>query len=120
MLVTITITEEMIRQGDRESSTRCPVAQGIARVTNVIPYIDLRLVYLYSLNPKQDVLIELPSMVRGKINLYDLTGEMQPFEFPLEIPNEFLRPEIKETYATDKALRSKEPRNRMGGSQERA
>lgn len=92
MLTKIKVTQSLIDAGDRESCTRCPVAMAIAEATNVIPYVDLTGAYLYmSVNPKRDIHLNFPKEVTSKINLYDLTGKMKPFEFDLDIPTMFLK-----------------------------
>ena len=108
MICRIKVNERCIKAGERESCTRCPVALAIEEHTNVIPFIDLHGVYLYE-NLKNENYLILPDTVSGKINLFDLTGEMHPFTFDLDIPERFLKTKEVLSYAINDASGQTKP-----------
>jgi hypothetical protein len=101
MLTRIQVTAEDIAKGKRDDCFRDPICYAMERVIicsvekgQIAVGYDFVNLYIKD-NPSFDGdatkgSINFPAGVSSKLNLYDLTGEMKPFEFDLEIPDELV------------------------------
>ncbi len=94
MLVRIDVTENEIRDGVRENCLCCPAARAINRVLNPVRYHVVVTEDRISIrgNSSGSILFqcETPEVVDEFICEFDGDIEVEPFSFPLDIPQEFL------------------------------
>lgn len=86
----IGVTEEDIKNGKKENPTSCPIALAIKRACGLTTEIYPRWqtpgeVYIY-MNPNQGIKVSLPMGIARRALVFDVGGQMEPFDFDLEIP----------------------------------
>jgi hypothetical protein len=95
----IEVKEEHINYMNCGSAKHCMVNQAVAYfidTTKFQPYTNGRHISIY--NKFEDECLcrlDLPNKVRSKVYEYDSRQHVDPFEFELPIPNEYLKPEFQ-------------------------
>lgn len=83
--IRVEVTKEDIDKGTRHSCSTCPVARALERALECDMAFVGRDIFHYEKEGKTSKILSLPAFVSLKIQLFDSTGEMEPFGFDLEI-----------------------------------
>jgi hypothetical protein len=88
MKVTINVTEEDIKQGEKQHCSRCPVALALRRVAKGEPAV-----IGYSIIFSKDIEIETPDdVVEWIMDFDDDDGcDVSPFSFEMDLPEEVVK-----------------------------
>lgn len=93
--VTIKVTAEDIARGEREGTTKCPVARAVCRElecdlgwVTVAPEAGRFAVKRWTTPDRMLFQHELSAEVARRILCFDEGGAMEPFEFTMEVPDD--------------------------------
>lgn len=100
MIITIDVTAEDIAEGERGSCEFCPVAMALSRLCRVA--VEVHAIKAHFQPPSGNAFRAsrpLPLEARRFISNFDaqsfnIQSELKPFFFTLDIPDQFLKPEI--------------------------
>lgn len=85
----IQVTKEHIKNGVCSSPTKCMVALAISDVVHKDVKVSVPCPYV-ALDHMSWIFLALPDEVISAIRKFDKQSEIEPFEFELEIPQEYL------------------------------